>query len=89
MLKLLFLSLINYRTYVLLACGMLSILAFIAMPIDEGDFFLLAMSKIISVAFGLIAYVLYHYYRETHQIDALVQLVHKLPEWVFGEEQKQ
>lgn len=88
MLKLLFQSLINYRTYVLFACGMISVLAFVAMPIDDGDFFLLAMSKIISLAFGLVFYTLYHYYRETHQIDALVQLVHKLPEWVFGEDKQ-
>lgn len=88
MLKLLFKSLINYRTYVLLVCGMISVLAFVAMPIDDGDFFLLTMSKLVSVAFGLIAYVLYHYYRETHQIDALVELVHKLPDWMFGEEKQ-
>lgn len=89
MAKLILKTIINYRTYVLLICGFTCILSFVAMPVDEADIYGLIVSKLISFLSGVLFIGLYNYWKYTRRIDALVEFVHRLPDWIFGEDKQQ
>ena len=85
MTKLILKTIFNYRTYVLFICGMICLLSFFAMPVDESDIHGLIVTKIISFVFGFLSIGLYNYWKHTHRIDALIELCKRLPDAIFGE----